>query len=99
MDARTATTVAASPAIATLAPNLQQSTLDAFEQLRCELGALDAMSPMASPLATLDGNLPRMLGASPALHKAPESNAAHPDHAAQPVLHQLLAHRPQQAPP
>jgi hypothetical protein len=71
MDARTATTVAASPAIATLAPNLQQSTLDAFEQLRCELGALDAMSPMASPLATLDGNLPRMLGASPALHKAP----------------------------
>ena len=62
-----------SPAIAAVAPGLQQATLTAFEALRCELGALD-VSPAPSPsppFATLDGNLPMFAGTPLSLSKAP----------------------------
>ncbi len=65
--------LAESPAMAAVAPGLQEATLAAFEALRCELGALDA-SPAPSPsppLATLDGNLPALLGTPPGLSKVP----------------------------
>jgi hypothetical protein len=62
-----------SPAMAAVAPGLQEATLAAFEALRCELGAMDAgPAPSPSPpLATLDGNLPALFGTPPALSKAP----------------------------
>lgn len=65
--------VAQSPAIAAVAPGLQQATLTAFDALRCELGALD-VSPAPSPsppFATLDGNLPAFAGTPLSLSKAP----------------------------